>query len=129
MLAECKHCGTSREIKLKMIDGEYKPVCMECGEVQDGMSKVVVNVMKSNRDIVVDAVDSHSPFGARCEKCGKIQEALFDKKQRAAVCCVCGEKMKVTPYMLRSLELTGHVRPAKESAADFDGGEENTPTK
>ena len=124
MLSECKQCGTSREIKLRLNrDNSYTPVCTHCGAEQDNMSQIMINMMRMNKDIIRDSGDTHVPFGVECKTCGRKQEVIYDKATRSAVCSVCGKTVETTPYMLRCLEISSHVLPSKEDAPSFDGGE------
>lgn len=121
MLAECRKCGSSREIKLKIEGDKATPICTTCGEPQDHFSRVMINTMKSNKDIMHSAGDEHVPFGFPCGPCGKQQEMVYDKKTKNAKCSVCGAPANVSPFMLRSLELTGHVKRSSESTEEYEG--------
>ena len=123
MLAECTKCGSSREIKLKVDGDSFTPVCTACGTVQGHFSKIMINTMKSNKDIIQTAGNEHIPFGFMCEKCKKQQELVYDKKAGVAKCGVCGTTANVSPYTLRSLELTGHSKRSSELTNEYDGGD------
>jgi len=121
MLAECRKCGSSREIKLKINGEEMTPICTTCGEAQPHFSRVMINTMRANKDIMHSAGDEHVPFGFPCSTCKKTQELVYDKKSKSAKCSVCGAPANVSPFMLRSLELTGHVKRSSESTEDYEG--------
>jgi len=123
MLAECRKCGSSKEIKLKITGDVAIPVCTECGDEQPNFSKIMINTMRANKDIMHGASgEEHVPFGFPCTGCKKTQELVYDRKTKSAKCSACGATANVNPYMLRSLELTGHVKPASEMTDAFEGG-------
>ena len=124
MLAECRKCGSAKEIKLKIEGDQAVPTCIECGTPQTHFSKVMINTMRSNKDIMHSSGgEEHVPFGFPCATCRKTMELVYDRATKSAKCGTCGTPAKVNPYMLRGLELTGHVKPASENAGRYDGGE------
>ena len=128
MLAECMKCGGSREIKLKIDGDKAVPVCTDCGTPQTHFSRVMINTMRSNKDVIHGSSgEEHVPFGFPCTKCMKTEELVYDKKANIAKCSVCGTPANVSPYTMRGLELTGHVKRSSELSSSYDGGGSEPP--
>jgi ribosomal protein S27E len=111
----------SKEIKLRVNGTDAVAVCTSCGTEQTHFSKIMINTMRSNKDIIFSDAESHIPFGFPCSHCKKTTELVYDRKEKKARCSTCNTEANVSPYTMRSLEVTGHVKRAAENTEAYEG--------
>lgn len=117
MLVYCpsKTCHEQKPHKLRVETNEA--VCMECGEVNPGITDFTKKAMKSNGD-VFRANQSKKPFTFKCSKCGVDRGAKVVKDQ--ALCEVCEYPLNVSGPMKEALKTHG-AKTTKEASEPQKG--------
>jgi ribosomal protein L34E len=99
MLILCDKCNQTTDAKINKKTG--KPICADCGEVIERITSFAINAMKNNREYVEDMKQS---FAFPCQKCAERRQGLVSQAKNEVVCSVCGEPMKVSPFMRETMK-------------------------
>jgi len=104
MLILCDKCNKTTDAKInKKTD---QPICMDCGEVIEKITKFAVNAMKNNREYYEESKQS---FTFPCPKCNERRQGLVAQSGNRVVCSVCSEEMNVSPFMRETMKHQGMI--------------------
>lgn len=98
-LLHCNHCHTTRDCKLDPDNDNV--ICMECGNVVEGVSPFFVNTMKSRREYVSKKREA---FRFMCDKCNKEMRGVLSKNGSQVLCSKCETPMNVSFYMMQAMK-------------------------
>lgn len=102
MLVLCDKCNQTTDAKLdKTIE---LPVCSDCGEVIEQITKFAVNAMKTNREYIDKGKQS---FSFPCQTCNERRQGLVTQDGLEVVCTGCGNVLGVSPFMRQTMKQLG----------------------
>ena len=115
MLATCKKCRTTRDIKLKVdnpknikinkanlkgnTDVKFQPICTNCG-TENVVNDFVLQLMVEKRDFIEEKSRTSK---AKCHACQSEQEIKLDTMDNPR-CMRCGGVVKLTKFMVNAMK-------------------------